>query len=94
MATGKRHTPEKVVRKLVEADRMLAEGGREGRGRLPRAAGHGGDLLPLAQPVRRAESRRREAAQGPGEGERDAQEAAGRCGAGVGRLSWLELVRA
>ena len=26
MATGKRHTPEKVVRKLVEADRMLAEG--------------------------------------------------------------------
>lgn len=26
MATRKRHTPEQVVRKLVEADRMLAEG--------------------------------------------------------------------
>lgn len=26
MATRKRHTPEKVVRKLVEADSMLAEG--------------------------------------------------------------------
>src|SRR5690349_21786388 len=26
MATGKRHTPEQVVRKLTQADRLLAEG--------------------------------------------------------------------
>jgi putative transposase len=26
MATRKRHTPEQVVRKLTQADRMLAEG--------------------------------------------------------------------
>lgn len=26
MATGKRHTPEQVVRKLAQADRMLGEG--------------------------------------------------------------------
>ena len=83
MTTRKRHTPEQVVRKLTQADRMLAEGKdvaevcRELQ--VSRA-----DVLPVAQPVRRAEGRRREAVEGPGAGERHAQAAAGRCGAGEG----------
>ena len=45
MTTRKRHSPEQVVRKLMAADRLLAEGGgqRSGDG-SPGAAQHvGGD---------------------------------------------------
>ncbi len=54
-----RHTPEQVIRKLREADRMLAEG--KGIAEVARELGvskNGGlPVSPLAQPVRRDEGR-------------------------------------
>ena len=47
MATRKRHSPEQVVRKLTQADRMMAEGKDIADG-VPRARGLRADLLPLA----------------------------------------------
>ena len=49
----RRHTPEQIIRKLREADRLLGEGAR-GRGGGPAAGGVGADLSPVAEPVRRA----------------------------------------
>src|SRR5215217_4965207 len=47
-----------------------AAGRRQGRrGRLPRAGRLGADVLPVAEPVRRVEGRRRQEAEGPGAGE-------------------------
>src|SRR6266568_2961972 len=51
---------------------------------MPGAADLRADVLPVAEPVRRAEGRRREAAEGPGTGERDARAAARGRGAGEG----------
>src|ERR1700742_1332928 len=53
--------------------------------RVPRAAGLRADLLSLAQSIRRAQGRRRQAAQGSGARERHAQAAVGRGGAREGR---------
>ena len=47
MATRKRHSPEQVVRKLMAADRLLAEG-KEHRGGVPRAGCLRSDLSPVA----------------------------------------------
>ena len=52
----RRHTPEQIIRKLREAERLLGDGqddpgGSEGAGDL------GADVSPLAQPVRRDEVR-------------------------------------
>jgi hypothetical protein len=67
----RRNTPEQIVRKLREADRLLAEvpgaGGREGAGGL------GGDVSPLAGAVGRDEGRRRQSPEGAGGGERAAE---------------------
>jgi hypothetical protein len=55
----RRHTPEQVIRKLAEGEKLLAEGKtieEVSRHRDLRAA-----LAPLAKPARRDESRRREA---------------------------------
>ena len=63
----RRHTPEQIVRKLKEADRMLNEGPTWRRS--PPLPGDRDDLSPLAEPVRRDEGRRRQAPEGAGEGE-------------------------
>jgi len=47
MATRKRHSPEQIVRKLMAADRLLAEG-KEHRGGVPRAGCLRSDLSPVA----------------------------------------------
>jgi putative transposase len=56
----RRHTPEQIVRKLKEADRMLNEGSD-----VAAVARHlqvtESHLSPVAQPVRRHEGRRRQA---------------------------------
>ena len=76
----RRHTPEQIIRKLREADRLLAEGQE-----VPEVAKQlevsRGDLSPLAGPVRRAEGRRRQAAEGTGGRERPAEADRGRQGA-------------
>ena len=46
MATRKRHSPEQVVRKLVAADRLLAEGNDTAA--VCRELGVGGHISPLA----------------------------------------------
>lgn len=52
----RRHTPEQIVRKLREADRLLAEG--KDLAEVARAAGGvRADLSPVAEPVRRDEGR-------------------------------------
>ena len=48
------HTPEQIVRKLREADRLLGEGTPLVGCLAP--GSHRGDVLPLAKPVRRHES--------------------------------------
>src|SRR5215216_1949651 len=72
----------------ARADHPQVAGGRPAVGRGPRRAGGGqaagglgGDLSPLAGPVRRAEGRRRQAAQGAGGRERPAEADRGRQGA-------------
>src|SRR6266545_5807881 len=84
MATRKKHTPEQVVRKLATADRMLNES-KDVADVCRELQVCRADALPVAQPVRRDERQRRQTAQGPGAGERHAQAAAGRRGAGEGR---------
>ena len=79
----KRHTPEQVVRKLTEADRLLAQGADTAE--VAPAGRQRADLLPVAQPVRGSEGRRRQAPQGAGEGERPTQAATGRRRVGEGR---------
>jgi putative transposase len=89
----RRHTPEQIIRKLREADRLLAEG-QELPELAKQAGGQRGDLSPLAGPVRRAEGRRRPPAQGAGGRERSAEADRGRQrapdpgleGAGAGNL--------
>ena len=68
----RRHTPEQIVRKLREAERLLGEGQDDRRGG---EAGRdlGTDLPPLAQPVRRDEGRRRQTATRAGARERPAE---------------------
>ena len=58
----RRHTPEQIVRKLREAERLPGAGADDRRGG---EAGRdlGADLPPLAQPVRRDEGRRRQTAE-------------------------------
>ena len=76
----RRHTPEQIVRKLREADRLVGEGME-----LPEVwkqlGGVGGDLSPVAQPVRWDEGRRREAVEGAGGRESEAEADRGRSGA-------------
>ena len=55
----RRHTPEQVVRKLREADRLIST-----------VAGLRGDLSPLAESVQQDEGRRRQASEGGGGRER------------------------
>ena len=83
MTTRKRHTPEQVVRKLTQADRLLAEGK---------------DIADVCRELQVSEQtyyRWRNQFGGlkaddakrlkdPGAGERDAEAAARRCGAGEG----------
>ena len=76
----RRHTPEQIIRKLREADRLLAEGQEVPEVAKPLEVSRG-DLSPLARPVRRAEGRRRQAAEGAGGRERPAEADRGRQGA-------------
>ena len=73
----RRHTPEQIVRKLREADKLLAEGAD-----IATVARHlevsEQTYPPLAEPVRRHEGRRRQAAEGARAGERPAQADRGR----------------
>ena len=78
-----RHTPEQIIRKLREAEAELAKGTADRRG-LQGPRHRREHLLPLAEPVRRHEGRRGEAAQGAGEGERPAQGPGRRPGPGQG----------
>jgi hypothetical protein len=80
----RRHTPEQVIRKLREADRLLAEGQD-----VPEVAKQlevsEATYHPLAGPVRRPQGqrrqgRRRQAAQGAGGRERSAEADRGRQG--------------
>src|SRR5271155_1835858 len=68
----RRHTPEQVVRKLREADRLLSEGSE-----LPEVLKHleiaEVDVSPLAESVRRDEGRRCEALEGARGREPEAQ---------------------
>ena len=77
----RRHTPEQIIRKLREADRLLGEGKT-----IPEvgeaAGGLRADVSPVADPVRRDEGRRREAAEGARAGERALEADRGRPGAG------------
>ena len=68
----RRHTPEQIVRKLREAERLLGEGQTIAEAA---EAGRdlGTDLAPLAQPVRRDEGRRRQTAARTGARERPAE---------------------
>jgi putative transposase len=94
----RRHTPEQIIRKLREADRLLAEG-RE----IPEVAKQleisEATLSSLAGPVRRAEGRRRQAAQGTGGRERPTEADRGRQGApdrsleGAGQGKLVSLAR-
>ena len=61
--TRRRHTPEQVIRKLREADRLLAEGKTtvEVARQLEISGEH---VSPVAQPVRRDEGRRCQAPEG------------------------------
>ncbi len=59
----RRHTPEQIIRKLAEGEKLLGEG-KTHRGGLPAPRDHRVDLAPLAEPVRRHEGRRRQEAQG------------------------------
>ena len=72
-----RHTPEQIVRKLREGDRLLNEG-KDLTEVLRASRGLGVDLESLARAVRRHEGRRGEAAQGARARERPAEEAARR----------------
>ena len=76
----RRHTPEQIIRKLREADRLLNEGA-DVAAVCRHLRGVRADLSPLAQPVRRHEGRRRQATEGAREGERTAQADRGRQGA-------------
>ena len=67
----RRHTPEQVIRKLAEGEKLLGEG-KAPRGGLPSPRDHRVHLAPLAEPVRRHEGRRRQAPEGAREGERSA----------------------
>ena len=65
----RRHTPEQVVRKLREADRLLGEG-MELPEVIKQLEVSEQTYYPVAQPVRRDEGRGREAVEGAGGGER------------------------
>ena len=56
----RRHTPEQIIRKLAEGEKLLGEG-KTHRGGVPAPRDHRVDLAPLAEPVRRHEGRRRQA---------------------------------
>src|SRR5665213_415774 len=83
MATRRRHTPEQVVRDSAQADRLLGEG-KDVADVCRELQVSRADVLPVAQPVRWAQGRGREAVEGAGAGERDLEAAVGRGGAGEG----------
>jgi hypothetical protein len=56
----RRHTPEQVIRKLREADRMLSDG--KNIAEVAKELEISEQVSPPAQPVRRDEGRRRQAA--------------------------------
>ncbi len=58
---GRRHTPEQVVRKLHEADKLIGQG-KDLAAVLKHLENLRADLLPLAQAIGRAQPRRRQAA--------------------------------
>ena len=59
----RRHTPEQMIRKLREADRLLAEG-KTVEEVCAASRDRGVDVASVASAVRRHEGQRREAAQG------------------------------
>ena len=59
----RRHTPEQIIRKLAEGDKLLNQGHDVGRG-LPAPRDRRVDLAPLAGPIRRHEGQRRQAPEG------------------------------
>ena len=59
----RRHTPEQVIRQAGRG-REAPRRGQDGRGGGPAPRDHRVDLAPLAEPVRRDEGRRRQAAEG------------------------------
>ena len=77
MTRRRRHTPDQIIRKLAEGNKLLAGGSRTQRG-VPAPGDRRVDLAPLAGPVRRHEGQRRQAAEGARGRERPAEEARGR----------------
>ncbi len=55
----RRHTPEQVIRKLAEGEKLLNQG--HDSPRLPATRDHPVDLAPLEEPIRRHEGQRRQA---------------------------------
>jgi putative transposase len=77
MATRKRHSPEQIVRKLMAADRLLAEG--KDTAAVCRELGVSeATYHRWRNQFRRVESRGRQTAQGSGTGERLSEAAVGR----------------
>ena len=66
--TRRRHTPDQIIRKLAEGNKLLAAG-RARRG-VPASRDRGLDVASLGRAVRRHEDKRREAPQGTRSGER------------------------
>jgi hypothetical protein len=58
----RRHTPDQIVRKIAEADKLLGQG-KDHREGLSSPRGHRVDLPPLAEPIRRNEGLRRQASE-------------------------------
>ena len=95
----RRHTPDQVIRKPNEGQKLLAED--KSVDEVPPLRGHPRYLVPLAEPVRGHEGRRRQEAQGAGEREPAPEEDRGGPvprhrhveGGGSGRLLTPELRR-
>jgi hypothetical protein len=71
----KRHSPEQIIRKLREAEAMLAA--EKTIGQVPVLGGERADLPSLAESVRRDEGRGGQASQGVGGREQASEEALG-----------------
>ena len=83
MTTRRRHTPEQVVRKLTQADRLLAEG--KDVAEVCRELGVSEQTYyRWRNQFGGLKGRRRQEAEGPGAGEQHVEAAARRCGVGEG----------
>ena len=76
----RRHTPDQIIRKLAEGNRLLAAG--QELDEVSASGDDAVDVAPLGRPVRRHEGQRCEAIEGARGRERPVEEAAGRGRAG------------